>query len=433
MILSLEVTGPQAGKLGAQHKEFRATGGTIGRLPDCSLVLEDPYVSSRHAVIHYQNGSYYIEDKSRNGISINSPDNRLEAGQRYPLKTGDRVFIDPYELKVSIEGESHSAAVSDPFGLGRSAKPRPDELIPGAEPELDLDFLGPPREVRRAERKADVKDSPLLDAHYRPPSPLPVDPPSEPSFQQEIPTNFLDESSIIAPPSSATPPPVIKPPARSHRASQRAAPPPASPAPPRSVGSLDLAEVLAGAGLENVAVTPELARSFGEIFRVVVSGVMDVLQARQRTKEEFRIGVTKFRQSDNNPLKFSANVDDALHNLLVKRNAAYLAPVEAFEDAFNDLRNHQIAMLAGLRVAFEAMLAEFDPDRLQEEFDRQLKKGALLAKPASLRYWDLYRDWIHDKVRDVDATFRELFGDQFAQVYEEQLKRLKAPNRSEKD
>ena len=140
--------------------------------------------------------------------------------------------------------------------------------------------------------------------------------------------------------------------------------------------------MLTGAGLENVDVTPELAGSLGRILRVVVAGVMDVLRARQQVEDEFRMRMTRFRPADNNPLKFSANVDDALHNLLVKRNAAYLAPVEAFEDAFADLRNHQIAMLAGMRVAFESMLAEFDPDRLQEEFDREFKKSSLLgAKP----------------------------------------------------
>ena len=85
--------------------------------------------------------------------------------------------------------------------------------------------------------------------------------------------------------------------------------------------------------------------------------------------------MTHFRPADNNPLKFSANVDDALHNLLVKRNAAYLAAVEAFADAFEDLRNHQIAMLAGMRAAFESMLDEFDPDRLQEQFDRQPRRA----------------------------------------------------------
>ena len=183
--------------------------------------------------------------------------------------------------------------------------------------------------------------------------------------------------------------------------------------------------MLAGAGLDGVAVTPELAKSFGEILRVVVSGVMDVLRARQQIKDEFRMRMTQFRPVDNNPLKFSANVDDALHNLLVKRNAAYLGPVEAFEDAFDDLRNHQMAMLAGMRVAFESMLAQFDPDRLQEQFDRQLKKGSLLGVPSRLRYWDAYRDVCSAMVKDPEASFRKLFGEEFAKAYEDQLKRLK--------
>ena len=61
----------------------------------------------------------------------------------------------------------------------------------------------------------------------------------------------------------------------------------------------DLAEVLAGAGLQGVAVTPELARSFGEILHVVVSGVMDVLKARHEIKDEFRMRMTHLRVADN--------------------------------------------------------------------------------------------------------------------------------------
>jgi type VI secretion system FHA domain protein len=190
--------------------------------------------------------------------------------------------------------------------------------------------------------------------------------------------------------------------------------------------------VLAGAGLDELDVTPELAESFGQILRVVVSGVMDILRARQQIKDEFRMHMTHFKPTDNNPLKFSANVDDALHNLLVKRNAAYLAPVEAFEDAFDDLRSHQIAMLAGMRVAFEFMLAEFDPDRLQEEFDRQLKKGSLLSVPAKLRYWDLYREKRDEIAKDPETSFRELFGEEFAKEYEEQLRRLKVQSKGGK-
>jgi len=147
------------------------------------------------------------------------------------------------------------------------------------------------------------------------------------------------------------------------------------------------------------------------------------MRSRQQIKDEFRMQGTRVRRVDNNPLKFSADVDDALHNLLVKRNRAYMSPVEAFEDAFSDLRNHQIAMLAGMRVAFESMLTEFDPDRLQEEFDRQMAKGLV---PAKLRYWDAYRERQQLAAKDPEATFRRLFGEEFARAYEDQLKALKA-------
>src|SRR5262249_56476501 len=161
-------------------------------------------------------------------------------------------------------------------------------------------------------------------------------------------------------------------------------------------------------------VTPELARAFGQIIRVVVSGVMDVLQSRREIKDEFRMRMTQFRPRENNPLKFSANVEDALHNLLVKRNPAFLGPVDAFEDAFTELRNHQVAMLAGMRVAFESMLAEFDPDRLQEDFDQQANKGIGLSK---MRYWDQFRDKRREMAKDPEATFRQLFGEPFARAY----------------
>jgi type VI secretion system FHA domain protein len=441
MFLTLEVTGPEAGKLGAaSRKVFDMGGGSIGRQPDNSWVLQDPYVSSRHAIVRYLNGAFYIEDRSRNGVSINSPDNRLEHGQPYALQPGDRVFIEPYEIRVSItdataEGRKpgraaapQPAAFDDPFApAGESlVRPTPSSVMSPFSPapnvpdgdEVDplnlLALSSEPVRLPQAPQVAHLAGSSILSEHYRAPAPV-------------IPEDY----NPLAPEDSRLIRAVVKEP-RTPVDVRPQGPPAAAVSRASHQPDGGLADVLAGAGLENVPVTPELARHFGEILRVVVTGVMDVLQARQRIKDEFRMRVTTFKRADNNPLKFSANVDDALHNLLVKRNAAYLAPVEAFEDAFTDLRNHQMAMLAGLRVAFDAMLAEFDPDRLQDEFDRQLRKGSpLLSLPAKLRYWELYRGKVHDIVADAEGSFRELFGDEFARAYEEQLERLKSQSRSE--
>jgi type VI secretion system FHA domain protein len=151
-----------------------------------------------------------------------------------------------------------------------------------------------------------------------------------------------------------------------------------------------------------------------------------LLEARKDFKSEFGVGITTFKRSANNAIKCSADVDDALHNLLVKRSPAYLPPLAAFEEALKDVQAHQLAMLAGLRTVFDKMLEEFDPDRLQEQFDEQAKRGALLAKPAQWRYWVQYREKVEAMLRDRDHTFRALIGDELADAYQEQLQRLKA-------
>ena len=551
-----------------RQRSFREDGGRIGRDKSSDWVLPHNKVSSRHALITYRSGVFYIEDRSRNGVFLNSTTNRLTPGKPQALQSGDVIFIEPYEIQVSVaedvsdsalrfeqdedpfaqrpvpgipvfepslarpeqvEGEDFSEGEVDPMKLfggsggppareGRAAQPRdiaeleqierqpmrehyqapaivepppppvsvPDrdagpELIPADyDPLKDSGVVEPqnvkpvrpaPRRDPPAAPRPEVSDSarpntftppmpdpfatPAADVFARPPDPFaaasadPFGAPVEDPFETPRPASHESQKvarptpgrAPIAPPvvpvkapeavklkepvpPPAPEPPALPPPPVAPPADQRVESRPAIVSPPAAGPSADLAAVLAGAGLTNVPVTPELAENFGRILGVVVAGVMDLLRARQQVKDELRMRQTQFRPADNNPLKFSANVEDALHNLLVKRNPAYLKPVDAFADAFDDLRDHQLAMLAGLRVAFEAMLAEFDPARLEEQFDRQLKKGALLSVPAKLRYWEAYRERTRQMLADMDATFRKWFGEEFVKAYEEQLERL---------
>jgi type VI secretion system FHA domain protein len=114
MILTLEVTGPQAGALGhARRKEFGPEGGTIGRLPDNDWVLSEPYVSGRHAIIRFMDGVFHIEDTSTNGVFLNSSSERIVRGRLYPIKTGDRIVIDPYDILVQVaEGAPRGVAAA---------------------------------------------------------------------------------------------------------------------------------------------------------------------------------------------------------------------------------------------------------------------------------------------------------------------------------
>ncbi len=461
MTLTLEIIASPSGlSATGSRKVFGAAGGVIGRvgaLPGDrrdTWILPHTKVSKEHARISWVNGAFHVEDTSRNGVGLNSPKNRLPKGRPHALKSGDRLFIDPYEISVSVRSESQELYedVHRPVAMPSFSR---DELA--LEEELDPLNLLDPRPASPPRRKVptaeDLNAGAPWAGHYEPPAvvqPPASKPRARAASAPVMPEGYNplapeeadpdpgpeDFESLFPPPADRqTDPFAPAPPAEIARPAipNALAPPPSAfvPAPAEHRGGSDLAAVLAGAGLEGVAVTPELARSFGEILHVVVAGVMDVLQSRHQIKDEFRMRMTHLRVADNNPLKFSADVNDALHNLLVKRNQAYLSPVQAFEDAFEDLRHHQIAMLAGMRVAFEFMLAEFAPDRLEEEFGRQIEKGALIGTAGlrhlrSWRYWELYRDKQLEIAKDPETSFRKLFGEAFAKAYEEQLERLRA-------
>ena len=463
-VLTLEATGPEAESLGpASRMRFRASGGTIGRTSDNDWVLPHALVSGHHAEVRFVNGTFLITDTSTNGVFVNTLSNRLPKGATTPLDPAELLIIQPYRIRVSIEAPAAVAqpSVTSELPMGGSPYPAPppiqipaDESFGAPQPVIGptgsgdvvdpleaLGLAGPSRPARTAPRAEDLARASALEDHFRPPVaiiPEPIGPeplvpdPSRPAAL--IPDDYdpMRDSGAslpaVADPFRAEPPRPAAAPRREPVRTEPPRPQPAGRAPVQAAfdgrGPSELAEVLAGAGLPNAAVSPTLGRDLGSILQVVVTGVMDLLRARQQIKDEFRMQATRFRPEDNNSLKFSANVGDALHNLLVKRNAAYLGPVESFEDAFNDLRNHQIAMLFAMRAAFERMLSEFGPDRLKSQFDRRVKKKSLLGGGPEAEYWEMYRERAEELSRDVEETYRRLFGDRFVEAYEEQLEQL---------
>ena len=466
MFLTLEVHGANAAMLGgAIRKTFSVQGGTIGRRAGNDWVLPDPHVSSRHARVRNINGTFFLEDsESANGVYVNGT--RLHAGEPYPLKEGDAIFIDPFEMRVSITvtrpgaaTEMHSPAPAPAPASPASpmpANPLIEPPSPAAGPLVDdgalpasvdpLDLLGgAPPPPSKAPTAADLHRIAPINEPYQPPPPargaIPTDwtrdpdstpkpaPPREAqasSAPGAIPADWKRTQLDVSAHEPAAPPAVRRP-----LDAPRSPAPPAPQAPASDSGgaNADFAALLRGAGIAESAVSPELMAQFGEVLRIVVAGLMEALRARGEIKTEFRLQHTTFKPRENNPLKFSANVEDALHNLLVKRNAAYLGTRDAFADAFDDVRHHQIAMLAGVRAAFESMLDRFEPQRLRQQFESSPARKLPLGLGGRGRYWELYEDFFRTLTSDADDAFRRLFGDRFAQAYEAELERLRAQRR----
>lgn len=143
--------------------------------------------------------------------------------------------------------------------------------------------------------------------------------------------------------------------------------------------------------------------------------------ARAELKNSLRLPVTLIQRTENNPLKFAATADEAVARLLAPPGPGYLAGTAAIDEAMEDIGRHQLALLAGMRAAFEHVFAQFDPARFETD---PASHSALRAW--GNRPWKRYAQHYRELLSDPDERFRRLFGEEFARAYEQQLARAKA-------
>ena len=113
----------------------------------------------------------------------------------------------------------------------------------------------------------------------------------------------------------------------------------------------------------------------------------------------------------------------------VQKNPGYMSATEAFREAFDDIAFHQIAMLAGVRGAYNAMLASLHPDKLEARFSKRLKRASFVSLFGRLRFWSMYRAQFEEIESDPEAHFQNLFGEEFARTCAEQLQALQSARR----
>ena len=377
MLLALSVISTQGAALGSSaFKVFDERGGSIGRLDSNDWALPDPerWVSSRHAVVRFQGGAFCLEDVSTNGTFLNEPDKAVSRSEPVRLKDGDRLYIGDYEILVQL--------------IEDGARP----VERGATPGSSLGTDDPLAVIGVAAASADA-----------------------PAVQQPA----VAQPAAASQAAASAPRPSPGPAAGAER----------GPAPTLEQGARDL---LAALGLDARDVGPDVAAQLGAIVRVVVQGMIEVLRARSEVKSNFRMPMTSVRVVENNPLKFSLDADDALHNLFVKRNPGYLGPVEAFREGFEDIAFHELAMLAGIRAAYQSMVAKFSPAHLEESYAGNLRRTSVLPLGGRTKLWDMYCAQFGNIEKDGEASFQLLFGEEFAKAYHKQLERLSRAAKSPK-
>jgi type VI secretion system FHA domain protein len=269
---------------------------------------------------------------------------------------------------------------------------------------------------------------------------MPFAAPPQPAVAEPLPMPFSSPAApepVYAPPAApayAPPAPAVteSPFAEAADFAPVVPPPPAAPVPPpvaapAAPGGTDalLLAFLAGAGMEgrkpdNAA---ETMRALGAAFRATVSGIRQALIARSSIKGEFRIEQTMIRARGNNPLKFSADDDDALSALLGVGRRLEVTPEAAIADALRDMRLHELATVAAMQEAVRALLAQLDPAKLRAEGEAG---GGMLPGQKKARAFEAYEKLHASVTRALADDFDSVFGKSFARAYEMALRDISA-------
>jgi len=394
------------------------SGATIGRAPDCDIVLDDPMrlVSRRHAWIASDGqGQALLRCLSTiSPMTVN--EERLATNHERVLRCGDRLNIGGFELSIESLDRPAAAPRADPLAVTVAAHP------PGMDPGIAPDRPPPPafRPVPAALRPPPPVAPARLDRWFDldtvpdplgPESPLPA---LRDTTARELPA-ALPAAGAAADP--AWPQTMLMP---------RVAPE-ALAAETAAAAQADFQALrdafLRGAGLDPATTSFTLDAAtlghLGALLRAQTDGMLDLLRARALTKRNLRAKGTGITARENNLLKFAPDTDEALRLLLEPAGrAGFLPPVAAVRAANQDLQVHQLAMAAGMRAAMLDLITQLGPATIEAQADPP--QGAARVMPAlrEAQLWQRLQEAHRRLVEQLDDTFENAFGREFVRAYE---------------
>ena len=452
-------------------------GDYLGRNADNKIVLVDEQrvISSRHAQLKQKNSELLLIDQSTNGTFYNGSPDAIGKNNTQVLSDGDLINIGDYQLSLELQaaqptslpdGLEHASFLDGvdlpPAVIAPVARPEaaespntplhsPSTPTIAAEETDDFDqWLAPSATPEPAEPWGTVSTENLPNSH-----PLDIG-------NKEVNNDPLEALNQAAPDWSDTPStlgnnnsydgdgqwwqteldnapplqqamPAIKTvpptqPAPALTTTTAATPPPQAVTPAVTTPSSESAALAEHLGLHNLSPQQlaSLTQTSADVIQQTTKHLLSLLQSRASIKNELRTSRTMIQTTENNPLKFSAGTPDALQALFASTSDSFLTPEKAIKESFEDIADHQIAMLFAMKIAFNEMLSNFHPTKLEAKFNPG-GKGRLPSLKS--KQWESYSALYQELQNDPETSYNQLFGEAFAQAYETKLLDLKASRR----
>jgi type VI secretion system protein ImpI len=404
---------------------FGEAGGYIGRSEECEWVLPDRTrkISRKHALISFDDGAFYLQDLSSNGVSLTLGNEPVGKGMRHRIEHGEGFIIGDYSIMARL--------LHDPGTYASSSDEEHEDLLTLVHNPLSLDPLKAMDEEEERiarQRLGDFDD--LLGGKHQETARLPTDH-CDPRVSTLQPMVAIPESETIIPEDWDSDPDDLERPAPEQPD------PPARPAadltpPPRQPASEHIQEPELELFFKALGFTEppasrtereRILRQAAALLHSAVQGMTRALQDRAECRNELRLPITTSLDSRNNPLKFSPTPEAAMAILLAPQQKGVLPAAMAMHQGFDDLYHHHKGLLAGARAMARATLDKVSPVAVERRLD--INGPVRLRRTA--RLWNAFIR-LHQALSEDNETSAGIFLRDFAGAYESHGQRALNPS-----
>ena len=384
----------------------------IGRSSESDWQLPDRqnYISSKHIVIKYIDGSYFIQDESTNGTYLKEPYRKLPRNKQIKINPNDIFIVGEYEIQARFIDNDYSKKdiLQSNYNNSSSSKsmgtiiPDDFEIIE----DMNSSFV-------KEDSKIEINDSlfNIFDQENKHNSEVIYD------FEKEEVLFTIDEEDsvtrnpmqehIIVPSfnkkeeqkeNKIVEDIQIEDTIQDHKKNNNIM---------KEDKSLKFLEEKLGIKLSSLS-DIEQKRILNEIANIVtfsLDGLKNSLKLVDKVKNDLNIEDSFSHQNSNNPVllgQFALNTDNKI------------SLSDAVKKSFKQLDNHNIALHMSSKNLVNITLNKFNPKSLEHHFNKQGEINSILPKKPQL--WDSYERMFY-KLTNNSTLGIDLISEDFSKEY----------------
>ena len=405
----------------------------FGRSEACDWHFPDPekIISSKHGRIVKEGDSFYVYDTSTNGTFVNFGVAPLGQGNKQRLSNSDTITVGDFQIEVKLATNEKtpdtdygnlSAAASISKEPERSYQ-HPTEHFSEPEQYFNESIMDESMPAVSMTQASDLNSANQIPenwdelAHLMNPeavtqqAPVVSKPQQKPAVEQQTSVNTPVLDTPVTKPQAVKP--VHKPVVQKN---------PTSLSEDTALTDVFLNGLGVKAELQNSLNSQELWFEMGQGLNLLLTELMESLRQRALVKNQLRLNQTMFQTQQNNPIKFSADIDDVIQNLFIRNSASFLSSQESIKESFVDTRRHEHALLAGADGVLKGMLEQVSPQHINQQINDNSNVLKIIPGQTEAKCWKLYKNLYDELSHDVNSKGAMALSDDFLKAYNDRIK-----------